>query len=98
MVSAGGPRPSMPEMDENFRRNLLVELDELVELGDHGARMASISCLPSRPGERRGGGHEHGGLDVDGVDAGALGAFDQHLTVPSGSLSICRMLAMQPIR
>ena len=65
---------------EHFGRNLLVQLDELVELGDHGAaHRFDLVILDPGLRQRDGGSHEDGGLHLDGIDTGALGAFDQHL-------------------
>ena len=72
---------------QNLRRNLLVQLDELVELGDHGAaHRLDLMVFDARLRQRDGGRHENRGLHLDGLDAGALRAFDQHLDGAVGQL------------
>ena len=65
---------------QHFRRNLLVQFDELVKLGNHGAaHRLDFVIFNTRLNERNGSGHEDRGLHLDGFDAGALRPFDQHL-------------------
>ena len=72
---------------QNFRRNLLVQFDVLVELGDHGAAHGlDLVILDTGLRQRDGGRHEYRGLHLDGLDAGALRAFDQHLDGAVGQL------------
>ena len=73
---------------DDFRRNLLVELDVALELVDDRARQRLGFDLARRPGRRsprlRPRNIRCGRHSFD--DAGALGAFDQHLHGAIGQL------------
>jgi hypothetical protein len=61
---------------EHFGRNLLVQLDELVELGDHGAaHRLDLVILDPGLRQRDGGSHEYRGLHFDGFDTRRAGCL-----------------------
>ena len=65
---------------QDFRRNLLVQLDVLVELGDHGAAQGLDFVIRTVfGGYRQHRGDEHVVLAGNRADLCALRPFDQHL-------------------
>jgi hypothetical protein len=87
MVSARRPASSMPgERGQDFRRNLLVQFDVLVELAEHRAAhgldfMVLVAGFRHRLAAR----HEHDSASMT-LPPGALRAFDQHLDGAVGQL------------
>ena len=101
MVSARRPGSSMPgQRRQDFGRNLLVELHVLVEL-----RQPSRGASPRLHARDLGVGRDRRGLDGEvrrrarlrWSDMRALLPSTSTFTVPSGSFSICRILATLPI-
>jgi hypothetical protein len=84
------------ERCQDFRRDLLVQLDVLVELRHHrAAHRLDLVVAPLFGTHRRDVGDEHLVRSMRSTLARCAPSTST-FTVPSGNLSICSMLATQP--
>ena len=90
----------LAERDQDLGRHLLVQLDVLLELADHGPRQRlELARIGIQLGQQAGVRLEETRIVTEAVDLrpGALPSTST-LTVPSGSFSSCRTLETVPIR